>query len=196
MARAHRTPSAEAPLTPAEQVFVEQYLVDLNGTRAYRVAFPGAAYGSARALASKLVAKVNVAAEIRAARAAQQRRTQITADKALRELARVAFSDLIDLFDGEGRLRSAREMPLDARRAAASVKVSRERVARRVTRRGKTTTTTTVRECVIEVKFWDKVAALERLFRHLGLETPIPPLEALLRSLPPRMAAGVRAALA
>ena len=87
-------------------------------------------------------------------------------------------------------------MPAEVRRAVRSVKVSRERVTRRVIRRGKTTTTTTVRECVIEVKFWDKMAALERLFRHLGLDTPIPPLESLFRSLPPRLADGVRAALA
>ena len=137
--------------------------------------------------------KANIRAEIATARRAQQRRTRITADKALREVARVAFSDIGDLFDDEGRLLETRRVPLETR-ALASVKVSRERTTRRVTRAGRSTTTETVRECVIEYRFANKLEAIGKLFNYLGLAASVPPLEVLLLSLPPALAAELREA--
>ncbi len=176
-------------------MFAGEYLVDLNGTRAYRVAFPAASYQSARVGAAKLLSKPNIAAEIAAARRAQQRRTRITADKALRELARVGFADILDLFADDGRLRPARQIPIETRRAIRAVKVTRERTTRRVTRNGKTRTTVTVHECVIEYKFASKLDALGKLAHYLGLSASIPPLDALLLALPPALADQIRLAL-
>src|SRR5262249_17219203 len=153
-----------------------------------QVAFPNSSYGAARVGASRLVAKDNIREEIRAARAEQQRRTRITADKVLREIARVAFSDLIDLFDDEGRFRNPRAVPLEARHAIASVRVSRERVTRRVTRKGKTRTTTTTRESVLGYRLWNKLDALGKLAKHLGLNVEITPPEALLTAMPAELA--------
>jgi phage terminase small subunit len=189
------TPSAAATaLTPSEEVFVAEYLVDLNATRAYQVAFPGSTYGSARVCGSRLLTRAHVRAEIEAARRAQQKRTGITADEVIRELALIAFSDVIDLCDDKGRLRVPRDVPPEARRALASMKVAQERVTRRVTRNGKTTTTETVCQCVIEYKFANKLDALGKLMRHLGLES-IPTLKALLAALPADLSGAVGEAL-
>src|SRR5947209_3600953 len=92
---------ADAPLTPRERRFVDEYLVDLNATRAYRAAFPNAGYAAAKVGASRLLAKATLRAEIRAAREAQQRRARVSADAVLRELARIAFSDVVNLLDDQ-----------------------------------------------------------------------------------------------
>jgi hypothetical protein len=52
MARSRRHPlppdPTDVPLTSAERRFVDEYLVDLNATRAYRAAFPEGNYAAAR----------------------------------------------------------------------------------------------------------------------------------------------------
>jgi hypothetical protein len=133
--------------------------------------------------------------EIRAARAAQARRARVSARGVLREICSIAFSDAVDLVNEDGSLRPLRQVPLDARRAVASVRVKQERVTTRTTGKGKTKTKTTTHEKVVEYKLWDKLGALEKLCRYLGLRTEIPPLEALLLALPRSMAAEIRAAM-
>ena len=150
--------TADRPLTPREQRFVAEYLVDANATRAYRVVFPQSTYRAARVAASRLVAKANIAAEVKAARRAQQRRCRVGADAALRELAAVAFADIGDLVDpATNQLLPIRRIPLATRRALQSFRTTRERTTTRTTtaRRGKATitTTVTVRECEIEFRF-------------------------------------------
>ncbi|HEY1191862.1 MAG TPA: terminase small subunit [Gemmata sp.] len=194
MTRKSKQPApAQAPLTPSQRRFVDEYLIDLNGTRAYRAAFPAATYRAARVGATTLLAKPNVAAEIRAARREQQRRTRMTADKVLRELARVAFSDILDLFDADGNALEPRQVPFDARRALTGVKVTQERTTRRVFRNGDEAVTETVHTRVLEYRFASKLDALGLLFRHLGLQTAPPPLGVLLNLLPPDVAAELNA---
>lgn len=48
-------------MTDKQQIFADEYLKDLNGTRAYKVAYPNVKKDSvARAAASRLLANVNV----------------------------------------------------------------------------------------------------------------------------------------
>src|SRR5437868_5038248 len=115
MARPRRDPPpepADAPLTPSERRFVDEYLVDLNATRAYLAAHPRTTYAAARVGGSRLVAKANVAAELKAGRDAQQRRTRVRADAVLRELCRVAFSDPVYIVGSDDRLLPLRRVPL------------------------------------------------------------------------------------
>jgi hypothetical protein len=116
----------------------------------------------------------------------------VTADKVLKEIARVALSDVFDLYDPRtGQLRHPRHIPFETRKAIASMRVTRER--RSVRTRGRTRTT--IIESEIEYKFWPKMEALGKLCKHLGLDTEITPLEALLRALPLELASQVRNAL-
>ena len=188
-----RTNPEDEPLTPAEERFVELYLVSLRAAQAYREAFPATSAAASYANASRLMRKPKVRAAIRAARRAQARRTAVRADAVLRELARVAFADILDVYNARTeRLRHPRHVPFDARKAIASMKVLRTR--RDVTRNGKTITTIT--EEVIAIRLWDKLEALAKLARHLGLDTEVPPLEVLFEVLPSALAASLREALA
>lgn len=75
-------------LPPLQQAFVDEYIIDPNGTDAYIRAGYKARGAAARVGASKLLTNPNVQAAIAKARAAQQKRTEITADMVLESLAR------------------------------------------------------------------------------------------------------------
>jgi terminase small subunit-like protein len=63
------------------------------------------ARASARVVASRLLTKANIAAEVEAALEDRRRRTEATADNVIKELTRIAFFDIGVLFDERGRLR-------------------------------------------------------------------------------------------
>ncbi len=79
------------PLNDRQARFVAEYLVDLNATQAAIRA--GYSPPSARTQAADLLPNPNLAAAIAEAQAARGRRTEVTADRVVLELARVAFGD-------------------------------------------------------------------------------------------------------
>lgn len=78
-------------LTPKQQRFVDEYLVDLNATQA--AIRSGYSRRSAAEQGHDLLRKPQVAAAVQAGQAARAERTGITADRVLTELARIAFAD-------------------------------------------------------------------------------------------------------
>lgn len=85
----------------------------------------------------------------------------IDPDRALREAARLAYSDPRELFDAAGQLRPVKDWPDALAAAIGSIEVVKRNVD---SADGKT-------DDVIKVKVWDKPKALEMLFKHLGLLT-------------------------
>ena len=86
---------AVVALTDKEQQFVDEYLVDLNGAQAaIRAKY---AESSARQTATKLLSKAHIQAAIAVARAKQQERTEITADRVLREAWNQVTADAREL---------------------------------------------------------------------------------------------------
>lgn len=124
----------QAPLTPRQQQFVAAYLTNPNAVQAYLSAYPNTTYRAAAVQAHRLLKKSNIAAEIAVARRAAVRRARVGADKALKEIAGVAFSDIGDLFGDDGQLLPPRRVPHHARRTIAAVKVAGARSARRTER--------------------------------------------------------------
>ena len=74
-------------LTPRQRRFVDEYLVDLNGTQAAIRA--GYSQKTARQIGQKLLTKVDIQQAISAAQAARQERTELTADEVIRDLREV-----------------------------------------------------------------------------------------------------------
>src|SRR5262245_13217986 len=85
---------ADGGLTPKEARFVELYLIYLNATRAYLEAFKPKKPEHARTNASRLVAKDNIRDAIAKAREARSRETQVDAYDVVRELKKIAFSQM------------------------------------------------------------------------------------------------------
>lgn len=152
---------SDRPLTEKQQRFIEEYLVDLNAKQAAIRA--GYSEKGAEVTGSKLLANPKVSAAVSTARDQQSQRTLIEADRVIKELAVTALSDLGEVMDFSGdtlRMRPASQIPENARRAISSIKVKR-----RIEGEGED-----AREVeVIEFRMYDKLSALDKLAKHLGL---------------------------
>jgi phage terminase small subunit len=144
-----------AKLTPKQQRFVEEYLIDLNATQAAIRA--GYSPESAKEIGCENLTKPNIKAAIDKAMAERSRRTGISQDRVLRELAKIAFvnaTDVINMDDATIKGEAKREDTA----AIASVKV-------------KTISGEDGDIVEREVKMCDKLKALELLGKHLGMFT-------------------------
>lgn len=137
-------------LTEKQKRFVQEYLVDLNATAAAKRA--GYSEKSASRIAVELLNKTQVSAEIQKQQAKRQKRTEITQEKVLQELAAIAFANGYDFAQvikpGVVRVIPTEEIPQDKRKAVASIKETANGT---------------------EIKTYDKVRALELLGKHLGI---------------------------
>jgi len=86
----------------------------------------------------------------------------VTAELIEREIARIALFDPIGIFEpGTFTLRQVAAMPPDVRACIASVKVRTENLA----------SGDGVQDATVEIKFWDKLKALELCAKHFGYVT-------------------------
>ncbi len=140
-------------MTPKQQRFVQECLVDLNATQAAIRA--GYSKKTARSVGQENLTKPDIAAAITKAMAERAARTQISADQTLRELARIAFADIrtcVQWGPNGVKVRNSNDLSDDDAAAVAEVVETR-------TRHGRTT----------RVKLHDKLNALNQIARHLGL---------------------------
>lgn len=125
---ANRKPKAAAEsgrkLTPRVARFVEEYLIDLNGAQAAIRA--GYSSKTARVRAAQLLANANVQAAVTAGMAARSKRTEITQDMVLKELAKLAFSDPRKFFNDDGTLKHPKDLDDHTAAALAQFEVTEE----------------------------------------------------------------------
>ena len=143
-------------LSDKQKRFVEEYLIDLNATQAaIRAGYTQSKYTHNNA--SKLLENRNIRRAIDQAMAERSKRTGVSADRVVRELAKVAFLNPTDVIDMETA--SVNEWATDEDKATiASVKV-------------KTIPTDAGEILEREVKTYDKIRALELLGKHNGMFT-------------------------
>lgn len=143
-------------LTPRQQRFIAEYLIDLNATQAAIRA--GYSKRTASAVANETLRNPLIASTIKKAIDARAERTQVTADQVLAELAIIGFSDVRNyVVDGVNGVTLAPGAPDVAMRAVASMKVRRTTDAD-----GNETVTS-------EYRLWDKPSALDKIGKHLGM---------------------------
>jgi len=153
-------------LNDKQKRFAREYIVDLNKTQAAIRA--GYSPKTAHAQGLRLFKNAEVEAEIQKAQAKRQERTEITQDMVLQELASIGFSDIrkavtwgknpIERGDENADANGLGVYPvelvpsnqIDDATAAAVSEVS-------LTQTG------------VKVKMHDKLSALEKLARHLGM---------------------------
>lgn len=145
-------------LNAKRERFCQEYLVDLNATRAALRA--GYSPRTANEQGSQLLAELSVADRIATLMAERQERTHVSQDEVVRELALIAFSDTRHIaMDDLGRLELAADAPPQAMRAVQSVKHKK-----RVEKGGDV-----IHEA--EYRLWSKTDALKTLANHLGMLT-------------------------
>lgn len=140
-----------AKLTEKQQRFVDEYMVDLNATQAAIRA--GYSVKTAEQQGYQLVHKTSVAAAIAKAKAALSKKTGITQERILRELAKIGFSNIKDVvtWDDKGiHLKPSNEVDGDMLQSVTETYLPSGGVK-------------------TEVKAHDKTKALEMLGKHLGM---------------------------
>ena len=97
-------------LTPKQEAFCREYLIDLNGTQAAIRA--GYSKRTANEQAAQLLAKLSIQEYLKTLMDARKERTQIDADWVLKRLAQDATADVADLYDESGNLRPVHDWPM------------------------------------------------------------------------------------
>lgn len=140
-------------MTPKQQKFVEEYLVDLNATQAAIRA--GYSQKTAGKIGFENLQKPEIQAAIQGEQQKLSEKTGISAERVLRELERLSFSSLRDFLTwGPGGVVVRDSATLTEAQAACISEISQ-------------TSTEFGRNIV--VKLHSKDRALEKLGRHLGL---------------------------
>ena len=142
-------------LTKRQKAFIDEYLIDLNGTQAAIRA--GYSPASANEIAAENLTKPSIKGAIDKALAERSRRTGVNQDRVIRELAKVAFLNPTDVINMDSATITDNANRDDSA-CIASVKV-------------KTIPTEDGNIVEREVKTYDKVKALELLGKHLGMFT-------------------------
>lgn len=143
-------------MTEKQKIFADEYLIDLNATRAYRVAYPSVKKDeTAAAAAVRMLRNVKVANYIQKRMEERQKRTEVTQDRVIQELAAIAFARATDYVEirsnGVGSLviiRPTGDLSEEQVRAISGIKEGANG---------------------IELKLYDKEKALDMLGRHLGM---------------------------
>lgn len=148
-------------LTPKQQKFVEEYLLDLNATQACQRAGYKVSTQNADKLGSQLLGNARVKAAIQKKMDARSKRTEITSDRVLQELAKIGFGNIQNLYDDEGNLLHPQDLPADV--AATIQEVTEETI------NGKGKDADDIHRRKYKVA--DKKASLELLGKHLKLFT-------------------------
>lgn len=144
-------------MTPKQERFVAEYLVDLNAKQAAIRA--GYSDKNAEVTASKLLRVPKVAAAVGAGKARQLDTAELSASRVLEELRRLAFADLRRLFDEHGNLKPINQLTADEAACLAGFEVIKKNAE----------AGDGVIDTIHKVKVLDKTRSLEMLAKHFAL---------------------------
>lgn len=153
--------SKGSKLTNKQQLFISEYCIDCNASRAALAA--GYAKETAAHTGWENLQKPQIAVEIRNKLLEMASRAEITAGAVLRELALLAFADMgqYNTIDEDGNVRmDFREMGPDGMRAVKKIKQEVQFVG-----------DANEKMPILKTEFelYDKQAALDKLMRYMGL---------------------------
>lgn len=138
-------------MTEKQKRFCDEYVVDLNATRAYKVAYPRTKQRTAEVNGSKLLSNTEVQEYIELRQKDIQKRTEVTQEKVIKELAAIAFSNATEFASVKGnkvKIKNTNDLDECVKKAIVGIK------------KGKNG---------IEIKSADKVQALELLGKYFGI---------------------------
>ena len=149
-------------MTKAQKRFCDEYLIDLNATRAYKVAYPNTKKEeTASSNGSRMLRNDKVQKYISEKIKEREKRTEVTQDRVINELAKIAFMDIRKLYTENGKLKNIADIDSDTAGAISSLETLEEYDGYGDDREKIGDTQ--------KVKLLDKTKALELLGRHLGM---------------------------
>ncbi len=144
---------ASKKLTDKQKKFCQEYLIDLNATRAAIDA--GYSKKTAFSIGPENLKKPYLQEYLQKLRDKLAAKTEITPERIIRELANIAFLDASEMFDEYNNLLPINEMPEEVRRAINGLEVSETKLGGSLTK----------------IKVSDKKGALELIGKHLAMWT-------------------------
>jgi phage terminase small subunit len=142
-------------LTDKQARFCEEYLKDLNSTKA--ALRSGYSAKTCRAIGCENLTKPIIQERIRKKIKQISEDNEITVERIVKEIASAAFSNVADLFDESGNLKDMKELEREVAAAISSIDISEISTAQ-----GEIGTTT-------KIRLWDKLKALEMLARYMRI---------------------------
>jgi phage terminase small subunit len=143
-------------LTVKQENFCNYYIETGNASEAYRRAYScdNMKYETVNRTAIELLNNPKIAARVKQLQSALQKRSDITKDEAIKELSAIVRSRVTDVLSAKGmtvRIKSIEDLPDEVVACISSIKKIKGG---------------------IEVKFYDKIAAIDRLCKMLGWDEP------------------------
>lgn len=147
-------------LTDKQRRFVEEFLIDLNGTQAAIRA--GYSEKTARQIAAENLTKPDILSALNERRRELSEQVEITQERILQEYARIGFSDIRKTLTPGGNLLNPNDWDDDTAAAIAGVEVVTRQVHAGDGDGPKI-------EYTHKIKTWDKPKALDAMAKHLGM---------------------------
>lgn len=143
-------------LTPKQEMFVKEFLVDLNATQAAIRA--GYSERTANEQGARLLANASISDAVAKAMKKRSERTEVTADRVLKEYAKLAFFDPRKLYRDDGSPIPIKELDDETAAAVAGLDIQ-ELYDKEGNFIGYTK----------KYKLSDKIRALDSIAKHLGM---------------------------
>lgn len=134
--------------------FVDEYLIDLNGTQAAIRA--GYSAKTANEQASRLLVNVSVQAQLQRRMKDREQRTEINADYVLKRLVEIDQLDVLDILDNAGNFKPIMEWPKTWRQTLSGVDLQEIMLG-------------DVETVIRKIKWPDKLRNLELLGKHVAV---------------------------
>lgn len=141
-------------LNERQSRFVNEYLIDLNGTQAAIRA--GYSARTANEQASRLLTNVSVQAQLQKRMKDREQRTEINADYVLKRLVEIDQLDVLDILDNAGNFKPIMEWPKTWRQTLSGVDLQEIMLG-------------DVETVIRKIKWPDKLRNLELLGKHVAV---------------------------
>ncbi len=142
-------------LTPKQERFIAEYLIDLNATQAAIRA--GYSVKTAEKIGSENLKKPEIEAVLNKAKLERQEKTGVTAEKVISAIAQIAFGDIRQMFTDTGEMKPPKEWSDETAASIAGFEVI-------TVNKGEGAV-----EHVAKVRRTDRLKALDMLARHHAL---------------------------
>ena len=153
---------AKGGLTPKQEAFVREYLLDLNATQAAIRA--GYSAKTAKTIGPRLLENVGVQEAITAGRMKTAERLELTREAVIRQYQRIGFSDPRKMFDANGQLKPITELDDDT---AAAIQAFDVEMKATINEDGEP-----VSLPVAKIKIADRKTALDSIMKAQGWNLP------------------------
>ncbi|RVD42860.1 terminase small subunit [Mesorhizobium sp. M4A.F.Ca.ET.020.02.1.1] len=150
-------------MTPKQEQFVREYLIDLNATQAaIRAGYSaGKDNRNAQVQGERMLSNAEIKAAINAAKIERSAETKIDAAWVLNRLAIEAQADMADLYTETGAIKPVHEWPLIWRQGLVAGIKHQELRDSEGNRTG---------EFIVDIKVSDRIRRLELIGKHIGVK--------------------------